>query len=121
MNAEQNAVLENVQAPVGPIAPATPAVDLNTQQLPGIAQPTDAEKATLVAKLAAEAKAKEETALARFDTNVGFKLEGQVIGQAVKDVERNLAEAMADGADGAKEEKVKGVDDLATKKKDGKI
>lgn len=84
MNAEQNAVLENVQAPVGPIAPATPATDLNTQQLPGIAQPTDAEKATLVAKLAAEAKAKEETALARFDTNVGFKLEGQVIGQAVK-------------------------------------
>src|SRR6185503_8041289 len=40
-----------------------------------------------------------------------------VIGQAVKDVERNLSEKMADNADGAKEEKVKGVPDLASKEK----
>ncbi len=45
-----------------------------------------------------------------------------VIGQAVKDVERNLAEKIADNADGAKEEKVKGVPDLASKKEPkGKI
>lgn len=45
-----------------------------------------------------------------------------VIGQAVKDVERNLAEKMADSSDGAKEEKVKGVPDLASKEEPkGKI
>lgn len=38
-----------------------------------------------------------------------------VIGQAVKDVERNLSEKMADAADGAKQEKVGGVADLAAK------
>lgn len=43
-----------------------------------------------------------------------------LIGKAVKDIENNLAEAMADKADGAKEEKVKGVDNLATSKKEGK-
>jgi len=59
-------------------------IDLNTAQLPGIPEPTDAEKAALVQKLMAESKAKEETALARFDTNIGFKLEGQVIGQSTK-------------------------------------
>lgn len=45
-----------------------------------------------------------------------------VIGQAVKDVERNLAEKMADTADGAKQKKVAGVPDLADKKEpEGKI
>jgi len=45
-----------------------------------------------------------------------------VIGQAVKDVERNLAEKMADASDGAKQEKVSGVPDLASKEESkGKI
>lgn len=39
-----------------------------------------------------------------------------VIGQAVKDVERNLAEKMADTSDGAKPDKVAKVPDLAEKK-----
>jgi len=44
-----------------------------------------------------------------------------VIGQAVKDVERNLAERMADGADGAKPEKVANVPDLAKEQPKGKV
>ncbi len=35
-----------------------------------------------------------------------------VIGQAVKDVERNLAEKLADDKDGAKAREVKGVPDI---------
>jgi hypothetical protein len=40
-----------------------------------------------------------------------------LLGQAVKDVERNLAEKMADDRDGAKPEKLAGVPDLAKDKK----
>ncbi len=66
-------------------APQPPnVVDLNSAQLPGITPPTEAEKAALVAKLAAEHKAKEETALARFDVNTGFKLTGEVIGHSTR-------------------------------------
>lgn len=65
----------------------------------------DAEQAQIqmMAQLAAEPMAKQMVAEI-------------VIGQAVKDVERNLAEKMADTADGAKPDKVGKVPDLASKK-----
>lgn len=93
MNEQNSAVMENpvVSAGVADLIGQEAAapqpgnvVDLNTAQLPGITPPTDAEKAALVAKLAAEHKAKEETALARFDVNTGFKLTGEVIGHSTK-------------------------------------
>jgi hypothetical protein len=64
--------------------PVDGATDAGGQAVMQLAIPTDAEKAALVEKMLAEQAAKEATALARFDTNVGFKLEGQVIGQSTK-------------------------------------
>lgn len=76
----------NTVAPVAPEA-IIPVADLNTAQLPGLV--ITPEQAKLDAELeAAEAKAAEEAAkvkrdsLTRFEAQVGFKLEGQVIGQA---------------------------------------
>ncbi len=60
------------------------ATDAAGQAVMQLAVPSDAEKAALVEKMLAEQAAKEATSLARFDTNVGFKLEGQVIGQSTK-------------------------------------
>ena len=60
--------------------------DLNTQQLPGIPQATDAEKLALIQKQIAEREAVRQSAEARFDLVTGstFRLEGQIIGQAIK-------------------------------------
>lgn len=65
-------------------APAAPALDLNVQQLPGIAQPTDAEIALALEKAMEERRVKEANAIVRFDSTIGFKLEGQVIGAGRK-------------------------------------
>lgn len=71
MNEQNIAVLEN-------------PVKTELGELPGIPQPTDAEKSALIAKIVAENAAKEETAIARFDATVGFKLEGEVVGKSTR-------------------------------------
>ena len=53
-------------------------------QLNLVPPPTQAEIEAAEAKLFAEEQAKRNTAIARFDTTTGFKLEAEVIGQATK-------------------------------------
>jgi hypothetical protein len=94
MKTENSAVIENPVMSEGvaqmvaqeAAAPQPPVTDINTAQLPGIPTVTDAEKLALMLKQQQEAAAVRETAIARFDVVTGgaFKLEGQIIGQAIK-------------------------------------
>lgn len=85
MNAVENAVT-NATATVN--APAQPLAPLG--DLPGIpAGPSDAEKAALLAKELEERKLKEANALTRFDSTIGFKLEGEVVGALKRKVSKS--------------------------------